>query len=302
MKKGLIILVLIIGIFSTFLFMGNKNEAMIRVSEKKGVKYNNVSEQQALDVYYPKEVKNTGNPAVIFLHGGSYRGGSKDSSLDVNKELFTKNGYVYIPIDYRLSNEEVFPGALDDVKSAIRFIKANSDEYKIDPNNIYILGHSAGANLGSMVATTTGIEAFGNEKINNSDYRSDIAGFIGIAGFYEINGFFEYMKSYGNKAVYENIIKYYGKDSYDKFKPFIIENNSNYLKNMKIPVFVQHGLKDQVVPYSETKNYCESLKFANKETDLRCEFIQNYGHGLNWFMSGSNSNKIIKWLDEQVNR
>lgn len=282
--------------------MGNKNEAKINVVDQKSVKYNDISERQVLDIYYPKKVKNTGNPSVIFLHGGSYISGSKEGSLAVNKELFTKNGYVYIPINYRLSEEKVFPGALDDVKSAIRFLKANSKQYNLDPDNIYIIGHSAGANLGSMVATTDGVEAFGNEKINNIEYRSDIAGFIGIAGFYDLNVFFEYMKSNGKKEVYENIIKYYGKSSYDKLKPFITENNSNYLKNMKTPVFVQHGQKDRVVPNNETRKYCTDLKFANKNINLRCEFIQNFDHKLNAFMSGSNSNKIIEWLDEQVNR
>lgn len=301
LKKRFIIVGLVLGIFFAFLFMGSKNEAMVVVKDQVALKYGDISEKQELDIYYPKEVKSSGNPAIIYLHGGSYISGTKDGSLNINKKLFNDNGFIYIPVDYRLSTEEVFPGALDDVKTAIRYIKENSTENKVDVDNIFIIGHSAGANLGSMVATTRGIEAFGNEKIEHEEYSSDIAGFVGIAGFYDINGFFEYMSTYGRKDVYQNIIKYYGKDSYDKFKPFILENNSNYLKNMKTPVYVQHGLKDTVVPASETKKYCSSLKFANKDTKLRCEYIANNEHSFSDFVTGSNSNKIVEWIKEQVN-
>ncbi len=81
-------------------------------------------------------------------------------------EYFREHGYACASVNYRLSGEAVYPAAICDVKAAIRFLRANADEYGLDPERFVIWGESAGAYLATMAAVT-----------NDSEY-SDVS-FIG---------------------------------------------------------------------------------------------------------------------------
>lgn len=92
-------------------------------------------------------------PALVIVHGGGWRGGSR--TVDVFQEMMTEyagKGYVTINIDYRLIGEAPFPACIEDVKCAVRWLRAHAAEYHVDPNRIGAYGHSAGAHLAMMLA------------------------------------------------------------------------------------------------------------------------------------------------------
>src|SRR5580704_2475867 len=104
-------------------------------------------------------------PLVIWVHGGGWsRGDARVSGAykDWPAVLasLAARGYVVAAIDYRLSGEAPFPAALQDVKAAIRFLRAHADQYRIDSQQVFVWGGSAGAELAVLAATTCGVAEF----------------------------------------------------------------------------------------------------------------------------------------------
>ena len=92
-------------------------------------------------------------PVILYIHGGSFCLGDKVSSVTTMPHVFTRNGFVFVSIDYRLSPAVHFPAHVQDVASAIAWIHGSIGRYGGDPNRIFLLGHSAGAQLAALVST-----------------------------------------------------------------------------------------------------------------------------------------------------
>ena len=106
------------------------------------------------DVYEPKsDSGRTNRPAVLAIHGGAWRGGDKAWGEQFGEEL-CPFGYVVFSINYRLSSRPgaTWPAQIQDVQTALRFIRANAARFGIDPERIASLGMSAGGHLATMVA------------------------------------------------------------------------------------------------------------------------------------------------------
>ncbi len=111
-----------------------------------------------LDLYVP-EPPPAGqlSPAIVFIHGGAWKSGSKADGLSVEASTALQEaGYVVADIDYRLGRNS-WPGNLQDCKNAVRFLRKYASRLKIDPNRIGVAGGSAGGHLALMVGFTAGI-------------------------------------------------------------------------------------------------------------------------------------------------
>ena len=96
-------------------------------------------------------------PAAIVLHGGGWHSGDKMKFRAMGLEL-AKRGYVTMAIAYRLSEEAKFPANIHDCHGSVRFLRANANLYRVDPDRIGVVGGSAGAHLAGLLATTAGVE------------------------------------------------------------------------------------------------------------------------------------------------
>ena len=135
------------------------NAAYTQVSD---VVYKAVGDRQLhLDICRP--VKAGKYPAVIMIHGGGWRSGNKSMERPMAQQLALQ-GYVTIPVEYRLSLEAKYPAAIHDIKAAIRFAKDNAGKYGIDTTRIAIEGESAGGHLAMLVAMTNGVERFEGDR------------------------------------------------------------------------------------------------------------------------------------------
>ena len=112
-----------------------------------------------LDLYRVKGAS-ASRPAVIYIHGGGFAGGTSRmaapvwGALDKLAAHIAAHGYVVASINYRLSAEAKFPAQLQDAKAAIRWIRANAERYGVDPNRIAVWGESVGGSLAALVGTT----------------------------------------------------------------------------------------------------------------------------------------------------
>jgi arylformamidase len=102
-----------------------------------------------LNVYMPK--KGSNSPMIVWVHGGSLMYGDKDNVL-YKAEYFTSRGYVFISINYRLTPEVKHPVNAQDVADALAWLHENATHYSADPEKIFVIGHSAGAQLAALVS------------------------------------------------------------------------------------------------------------------------------------------------------
>src|SRR5262245_53563643 len=125
----------------------------------RDVEYSAVGGRQTIDVIRPRENSSIARPAVLLVHGGGFRAGSKESYIPLAVKL-AEHGYVAATANYRLSPRNQFPAPVEDVKAAVRFLRANAAKYNIDSKRIGALGGSAGGHLVLMLGLTAGVEEF----------------------------------------------------------------------------------------------------------------------------------------------
>ena len=121
-------------------------------------------------------------PLLVWVHGGAWRfgtnqalrdtilrtpGGEQPNTQALMRAAFQQAGWAVASINYRYSHQALFPGALHDVKEAVRFFRANAHEFGIDPQRIAVAGGSAGGHL-SMLVAHTGDSAAGNSVFGDS--------------------------------------------------------------------------------------------------------------------------------------
>lgn len=121
-------------------------------------------------------------PLLVWVHGGAWRfgtnqalrytilrtpAGEQPNTQALMRTAFQQAGWAVASINYRYSHQALFPGALHDVKEAVRFFRANAHEFGIDPQRIAVAGGSAGGHL-SMLVAHTGDSAAGNSVFGDS--------------------------------------------------------------------------------------------------------------------------------------
>lgn len=106
-----------------------------------------------LDIFEPAVSKNKKRPCMIIVHGGGWITGDK-SLLEPFAIALADKGYVTVCVEYRFSQEALYPAAVVDINSAIRWITKNAKKYNIDPSEISIMGSSAGGQLATLVGVT----------------------------------------------------------------------------------------------------------------------------------------------------
>ncbi|MBR7998731.1 alpha/beta hydrolase [Burkholderia vietnamiensis] len=142
-------------------------------------------ERQVLDVYLPARVArdwptepNAGAPVVVFFYGGSWQSGRRNDYLFVGEALASR-GFVAVVPDYRTYPATTFPGFIDDAARAVAWARRHAAAFGGDPRRVFLMGHSAGAQIAALLATD-------GRYLAASEMRSsEIAGVIGLAGPYD---------------------------------------------------------------------------------------------------------------------
>lgn len=104
-----------------------------------------------MDVYAPDGAKNA--PIVIMVHGGAWTVGNKQASIGKDQpRFFNDNGFIYIAINYRLAPDHPFPAPVEDAAAAIAYTYKHAADFGGNKNDIFLMGHSAGAHSVALVS------------------------------------------------------------------------------------------------------------------------------------------------------
>ena len=111
-------------------------------------------------------------PAILWIHGGGWRSGNRHVGPDLSR-FFAAGGFAMIAIDYRHSGRAIFPAQIEDVKTAIRWVRRIAAEYRLDASRIGLWGASSGGHLAALAALT-GDDGFTPDDALYREYSSGV--------------------------------------------------------------------------------------------------------------------------------
>jgi acetyl esterase/lipase len=105
---------------------------------------------QTLDVYAPAEAKNL--PVVVWIHGGGWQAGDK-TDVKQKPQAFVEKRFVFVSVNYRMLPKVEMGDIIRDVAKSVRWVHDHVAEHGGDPKRLFVMGHSAGAQLAALICT-----------------------------------------------------------------------------------------------------------------------------------------------------
>jgi len=263
------------------------------------------SPAQKLDVYLPDEGEGP-FPVILSIHGGAFKSGDKGDGQVIPMLEGLKRGYAVVSINYRLSGEAIWPAQINDVKAAVRWLRANSTQYKLNPEKIAAWGGSAGGHLSAMVGTSGIVKELEDLSQGNTDQSSRVQAVVDWFGPTDFLKMDEQAKEskVSNPQIHSipdsPESQLIGKNLKDA--PELVEaaNPETYITKDDPPFFIQHGLADPLVPYPQSVYFAEKLEKVIGKEHVTLELIPGSGHGGPAFSTSENLNKVFVFLDKYL--
>jgi acetyl esterase/lipase len=239
-----------------------------------------------LDVARPKQGSGP-FPAVVCIHGGGWRGGDKVSFRPLI-HLLAQKGFVAVSVRYRFAPAHPFPAQLEDVKSAVCYLRANAGELNVDPDRIGAMGGSAGGHLALLLGTTE--ESDGLEGEGNAGHSSAVQAVASLVGSTDLTAEFPP----NVQQMLRDLVGGDDRDALQRASPI------HYLSPDDPPVLLIYGTADPLIPYKQATKMLD----ACRETGVNVELItiEGGGHG-----SGGNAqdwaqanNRLVEFFEQQL--
>jgi acetyl esterase/lipase len=248
-----------------------------------------------LDLYVPP--RNGPAPLIIWVHGGGWMEGDKDEDVEALPLLW--HGYAVASVDYRLSDQAVFPAQIHDVKAAVRFLRANAARYGLDPDRFGAWGESAGGHLVALLGTTSVHgELEGNEGVTGVSSRVQA-----VFDWYGPTDLLQ--RSAQSPKGAPNADSPGSPDSRLLGGPVPRNrekaqqaNPITYVTKGVPPFFVVHGDEDNVVPLGQSQLLVKALQGVNAQ--VRFTVIKGGQHGGDDYFSDEMFGEVRSFFDRYV--
>lgn len=212
-----------------------------------------------LDLYSPKEIKET-TPGLVFIHGGGWSKG-KRTDYHYYGVKFAEQGYVVATVSYRLSGTAPFPAAVQDCKCAVRWMRANAKKLKVDPKRIGVVGGSAGGHLAMMVGYSPDVESLEGDG-GNAEVSSKVKTVVNFYGPADLTT--------KNASTFPLVTNFLNKSIKNDPETFRLASPIKHVTKDDPPTMVIHGTLDFLVGVSQSDNLVKKLK----ETGVKTEYLR----------------------------
>jgi len=261
-------------LLATALSLSAKDAELFKPTSTRDIAYSDSEHpRHKLDVYAPIDAPGK-RAVVVFVHGGGWQMGDKKQHYFVG-HTFAKLGYVCVLPNYRLYPEVTFPSFVEDAAEAVKWVRENISDHGGDPDQIFLMGHSAGGHLVSMISAHE--KYLGFEKGTRPEW---LRGVMPIAGVYAWKPASapRYARPFGKAGNDTNVCMAIGGTNGDE-PPFLLI----------------HGMKDKVVPVPESTRYELALKAQKIEVETA--FYKDLDHMTIIAQLGSNRSKKLDVLE-----
>jgi acetyl esterase/lipase len=233
-----------------------------------------------LDLFLPPKSFTGPRPLIVYVHGGGWMGGGPRRSAayqDWPAVLATMaaRGYVVASVAYRFSGEAPSPAAIQDVKSAIRWLRANAGQYGIDPKRAAIWGQSAGGQLAALAGTSCGVAALepgGRTEPKNGNVETVASTAAGadaasdcvqaVVSWFGIYDFVALRAAPGPQGAASVADRFIGCGKDDCTALAQAASPITYVDKSDPPMLLMHGEADRTVPVAQTRLFDAALRKA----------------------------------------
>jgi acetyl esterase/lipase len=267
--------------------------------------YATLSSAQALDLYLPNDMPGP-YPCIVAIHGGGFiLGDKREDQVNAPVEA-VRQGYAVAAVNYRLAGEAVFPAPVQDVKAAIRFLRAHAQEFELDPTRFVSWGNSAGGYLAVMAGVTGGIPAFDDPALGNATQPSDVQAVIDWFGPVDFRTQDAELRASGKgKPVHdapnspESCLL--GIPLPEASEDLLRRTNPlTYLRPGLPPFLIQHGGDDDLVPVEQSLLLAHALRRVLPESDVRLDILPGSLHGGPAFETPENMARVFAFLSASL--
>ena len=268
------------------------------------IPYASLSPSQKLDIYLPDEGSGP-FPVIVAIHGGAFMGCDKADMQVLPMLTGLKRGYAVVSINYRLSWQARFPALVQDAKAAVRWIRANANQYFLDAKRISAWGGSAGGYLATMLGVSARVPELEDLSLGNPEQSCDVQAVVswyGPTNFLNMDALLAesgllppegFRHSEANSP--ESLLL--GARITTIPERVRAANPEIYIRPDAPPFFLQHGRADAVVPYQHSLQLAEKIKKTIGKERVQLELLDGATHADPCFESPENVNKVLDFLD-----
>ena len=279
--------------------VGNAASA-VAVPTFSDMAYASVSSAEKLDLYIP--MGEGPFPLIILVHGGAFLMGDKaagDATTGVDQLL--SQGFAVASINYRLSGEAKAPAQIQDLKAAVRFLRAKATDYKLNTEKIGVWGGSAGGgSLVSLLGTSCGVPELEGPELGNSGESSCVQAVVdwfGPIDFLQMDAQFAGTSCpVDHDAANSPESQLVGGPIQDNTEAVRLVNAMTYVTDDDPPFFIQHGTADCNVPPQQSQNFYNTLSSTIGADKVTLTLIDGAGHGGSQFSTPENLALVIDFF------
>lgn len=216
-----------------------------------------------------------------------------------------KRGYAVVSINYRLNGEALFPANINDVKAAIRWVKANAANYKLNAKKIALWGGPAGGNLVALAGTSGAIKELEALTLGNANQSSRVQAVVDWFGPSNFLLMDQQLKETGNGTPDHSEAnspesKVLGKKITEIPEKVKLANPETYITKDDPPFLIEHGTKDQLVPTQQSVLFAEKLEHVLGKDKVNLVLLQEARHGGPQYKAAENLEVVFTFLDSNL--
>lgn len=271
------------------------------------IAYASVSQAQMLDIYLPQS--NGPHPLIMYVHGGAFKFGDKKRNEATSAfEFLLAAGYALASINYRLSGEAKFPALIEDVKTAVRWLRAHATTYQLDPARFGAWGASAGGHLVSLLGTSDGVASLEGAALGYADQSSAVQA---VVAWYPPTDFLQM-----DAQVLQNVLCSPDSATHNKPDspeselmggpiqniPEIVQtaNPITYVGKQAPPFLLQHGTADCVVPPQQSQILYDALLPLIGADNIELVYLTDAKHADRRFPQAENMRLVVQFFDKHL--
>lgn len=245
-----------------------------------------------LDLYFPKQ---NDAPLIVYVHGGAWRGGSK-SDVPILKLL--EHGFSIASVDYRLSTQSPFPSQVHDIKAAIRFLRASSEQFHVNTKRIALVGSSAGGHLAALVGVTNGDKELEGSVGEHLNQKSSVQCIVSLYGASNLQTILSQSTEAGLKMRVPALQLLLGGQPTDKPELAKLASPIAHLDEQDPPLLLIHGDSDPQMPPQQSREF--SLAYEALRLPVQTIFIAGGKHGGAEFYNTERTTIMASFLKQHL--